>query len=68
MPELGRLLTAMVTPYTPDGAVDYPHARRLAAHLVRAGNDGLVVTGTTGEAPAEGAMELGEGKGRVALG
>ena len=51
MPELGRLLTAMVTPYTPDGAVDYAHARRLAGHLVRAGNDGVVVTGTTGEAP-----------------
>lgn len=51
MPELGRLLTAMVTPYTPDGEVDYAHARRLAAHLVRAGNDGVVVTGTTGEAP-----------------
>ncbi len=51
MPELGRLLTAMVTPYTPDGAVDYAHARRLAAHLVRIGNDGVVVTGTTGESP-----------------
>jgi 4-hydroxy-tetrahydrodipicolinate synthase len=51
MPELGRLLTAMVTPYTPDGEVDYKHARRLAAHLVRSGNDGVVVTGTTGEAP-----------------
>ena len=51
MPELGWLLTAMVTPYDTDGAVDYKHARRLASHLVRAGNDGLVVTGTTGEAP-----------------
>ncbi|MGH2611327.1 MAG: 4-hydroxy-tetrahydrodipicolinate synthase, partial [Tepidiformaceae bacterium] len=51
MSQLGRLLTAMVTPYTPDGAVDYPHARRLAAHLVRIGNDGVVVTGTTGESP-----------------
>ncbi len=51
MAELGRLLTAMVTPYTPDGTVDYAHARRLAAHLVRAGNDGVVVTGTTGESP-----------------
>jgi 4-hydroxy-tetrahydrodipicolinate synthase len=51
MTELGRLLTAMVTPYTPDGEVDYAHARRLAGHLVRAGNDGVVVTGTTGEAP-----------------
>ena len=51
MAELGRLLTAMVTPYTPEGEVDYAHARRLAAHLVRSGNDGVVVTGTTGEAP-----------------
>ncbi len=47
----GRLLTAMVTPYTADGTVDYAHARRLAAQLVGAGNDGVVVTGTTGEAP-----------------
>lgn len=51
MPALGRLLTAMVTPYTPEGEVDYAHARRLAATLVRNGNDGVVVTGTTGEAP-----------------
>jgi 4-hydroxy-tetrahydrodipicolinate synthase len=51
MTVLGRILTAMVTPYTPTGDVDYAHARRLAAHLVRAGNDGVVVTGTTGEAP-----------------
>jgi 4-hydroxy-tetrahydrodipicolinate synthase len=51
MPELGRFLTAMVTPYSADGAVDFAHARKLAAHLVRAGNHGVVVTGTTGEAP-----------------
>ncbi len=51
MTVLGRILTAMVTPYTPTGEVDYAHARRLAAGLVRAGNDGVVVTGTTGEAP-----------------
>ncbi|OAI42716.1 hypothetical protein AYO38_11265 [bacterium SCGC AG-212-C10] len=51
MSELGRLLTAMVTPYTPTGDVDYAHARRLAAMLVRNGNDGLVITGTTGESP-----------------
>ncbi|MEQ1500705.1 MAG: 4-hydroxy-tetrahydrodipicolinate synthase [Myxococcota bacterium] len=51
MAELGRILTAMVTPYTAEGAVDFAHARRLAAHLVRCGNDGVVVTGTTGEAP-----------------
>jgi 4-hydroxy-tetrahydrodipicolinate synthase len=61
MPELGRLLTAMVTPYTPDGEVDYAHARRLAGHLVRAGNDGVVVTGTTGEAP----LLSDEEKGRL---
>ncbi len=51
MSNIGRLLTAMVTPYTPEGEVDYALARRLAAALVRAGNDGVVVTGTTGEAP-----------------
>lgn len=51
MTELGRIMTAMVTPYTEDGSVDYAHAQRLARHLVRHGNDGVVVTGTTGEAP-----------------
>jgi len=51
MPELGRLLTAMVTPYTPEGEVDYAQARRLAKTLVAAGNDGVVLAGTTGEAP-----------------
>ncbi|GCD96354.1 4-hydroxy-tetrahydrodipicolinate synthase [Embleya hyalina] len=47
----GRVLTAMVTPFTADGTLDLPGARRLAAHLVDAGNDGLVVNGTTGESP-----------------
>lgn len=47
----GRLLTAMVTPMSADGAVDYDAAQRLASHLVDAGNDGLVVSGTTGESP-----------------
>lgn len=51
MSDIGRLLTAMVTPYDADGEVGYALARRLAAALVRAGNDGVVVTGTTGEAP-----------------
>lgn len=51
MGELGRLLTAIVTPYTPEGDVDYAHVRRLAGHLIRMGNDGLVVVGTTGESP-----------------
>ncbi|MER5784049.1 4-hydroxy-tetrahydrodipicolinate synthase [Streptomyces mobaraensis] len=47
----GRVLTAMVTPFTSDGALDLDGAQRLAAHLVDAGNDGLVVNGTTGESP-----------------
>ena len=47
----GRVLTAMVTPMTADGAVDYDAAQRLASYLVDAGNDGLVVSGTTGESP-----------------
>ncbi|MEU4544309.1 4-hydroxy-tetrahydrodipicolinate synthase [Nonomuraea dietziae] len=48
----GRMLTAMVTPFTDDGAVDYDNARRLAAYLVdEQRNDGLVVSGTTGESP-----------------
>jgi 4-hydroxy-tetrahydrodipicolinate synthase len=48
----GRMLTAMVTPMTSDGAVDYDGAARLAAYLVdEQRNDGLVVSGTTGESP-----------------
>ena len=48
----GRLMTAMITPMTPDGAVDYDGAARLAAYLVAdMRNEGLVVNGTTGEAP-----------------
>lgn len=49
--EIGRLLTAMVTPFTADGEVDYQQAQRLAKALVASGSDGLVVTGTTGENP-----------------
>jgi 4-hydroxy-tetrahydrodipicolinate synthase len=47
----GRVLTAMVTPFTADGALDLAGAQQLATHLVDAGNDGLVVNGTTGESP-----------------
>lgn len=47
----GRVLTAMVTPFTADGDLDVDGAQRLAAHLVESGNDGLVVNGTTGESP-----------------
>jgi 4-hydroxy-tetrahydrodipicolinate synthase len=48
---LGEVLTAMVTPFRADGAVDLDAFRSLARHLVENGSDGLVVTGTTGEAP-----------------
>jgi 4-hydroxy-tetrahydrodipicolinate synthase len=48
---LGTLLTAMVTPFAPDGSLDLPAAARLANHLVDAGCDGLVISGTTGESP-----------------
>lgn len=47
----GRVLTAMITPFTSDGAVDHDTAQRLARHLVDNGSDGLVVAGTTGESP-----------------
>ena len=48
---LGTLLTAMVTPFGTDGSLDTAAAGRLANHLVDAGCDGLVVSGTTGESP-----------------
>ena len=48
---LGRVLTAIVTPFTADGAVDYDGFADLARHLVANGSDGIVVAGTTGEAP-----------------
>lgn len=49
---IGRLLTAMVTPFDSDGKVDYPQARRLAQALVASGSDGVVAAGTTGESPS----------------
>ncbi len=48
---LGEVLTAAVTPFRPDGAVDLDRFRLLCRHLVDNGSDGVVVTGTTGEAP-----------------
>jgi 4-hydroxy-tetrahydrodipicolinate synthase len=51
MPRFGRVLTAMVTPFDDNGDLDLDVARRLARHLQDEGNDGLVVAGTTGEAP-----------------
>ena len=47
----GRVLTAMVTPFTADGGVDLAGVGRVAGHLVDHGNDGVVVSGTTGESP-----------------
>lgn len=47
----GRVLTAMVTPFAPDGSVDYEQAGTLAKLLLASGSDGLVLTGTTGETP-----------------
>lgn len=52
MTDFGRLLTAMITPFDEDGEVNYGQARKLASALIDAGNDGLVIGGTTGEAPA----------------
>ncbi|MDO8612525.1 MAG: 4-hydroxy-tetrahydrodipicolinate synthase [Dehalococcoidia bacterium] len=49
--EIGRLLTAMVTPFDREGQLDYAQAQRLASALLDSGSDGLVVGGTTGEAP-----------------
>jgi 4-hydroxy-tetrahydrodipicolinate synthase len=48
---LGEVLTAIVTPFAADGSVDLGRFRALARHLVENGSDGVVVAGTTGEAP-----------------
>ncbi|MBA7619545.1 4-hydroxy-tetrahydrodipicolinate synthase [subsurface metagenome] len=51
MKKLGRLLTAMVTPFNEEGMVDYEQAKRLALALLNSGSDGVLVVGTTGESP-----------------
>lgn len=51
MARFGRILSALITPFDAAGAVDYDVAQRLARHLVAEGHEGLVVCGTTGEAP-----------------
>jgi len=48
---LGEVLTAIVTPFDKDGAVDYDRFRALARHVIDSGADGLVVAATTGESP-----------------
>ena len=57
MTEIGRLITAMITPFDSEGEVDYKQARRLATSLLDSGSDGLVITGTTGEGPTLSAEE-----------
>jgi len=49
--KLGRLLTAMVTPFDKEGKVDYEQANRLALALLHSGSDGIVLVATTGESP-----------------
>jgi 4-hydroxy-tetrahydrodipicolinate synthase len=75
---LGEVLTAIATPFDHDGRVDLDRFRELASHLVDNGSDGLVVTGTTGEAPTltdaekvdlwETAVELLRGRATVVAG
>lgn len=55
----GRVLTAMVTPFTPDGELDLLAAQKVAEYLIDSGNDGLVVSGTTGESPTTTVAEDG---------
>ncbi|KRB73024.1 4-hydroxy-tetrahydrodipicolinate synthase [Nocardioides sp. Root190] len=56
----GTVLTAMVTPFNEDGTVDLDGVQRVAKHLVDHGNDGIVVSGTTGESPTTTGAEDGE--------
>jgi len=51
MKELGRLITAMVTPFNKEGEVDYDQAKKLALALLKSGSEGVVLAGTTGESP-----------------
>ena len=57
MTPFGQVLTAMITPFTDKGQVDYEKVWRLARYLTDHGSDGLVVTGTTGESPTLSADE-----------
>ena len=51
MTTFGNIITAMITPFTDDGHVNFQEALRLAGHLLDNGSDGLIVCGTTGEGP-----------------
>ncbi|MDP6549327.1 MAG: 4-hydroxy-tetrahydrodipicolinate synthase [Dehalococcoidia bacterium] len=52
MTEIGRLITAMATPFDGEGQVDYEQAKRLANALLGSGSDGVILSGTTGESPS----------------
>jgi 4-hydroxy-tetrahydrodipicolinate synthase len=56
-PPFGRMITAMVTPFAKDGAIDWDGVAKLAQHLVASGNDAIAVNGTTGEAPTTKSSE-----------
>lgn len=74
----GNIITAMVTPYTKEGAVDYDKAQKLTEHLLENGSDGVLVCGTTGESPCltpseraklwDAVIEAAKGKGSVLAG
>lgn len=77
--DFGRLITAMVTPFTPDGAVDWETAGKLIDYLIEDQlNDSIVVSGTTGESPTltdeekdrlfRFAMERSAGRARIIAG
>jgi 4-hydroxy-tetrahydrodipicolinate synthase len=51
MTKLGRVMTAMVTPFKENGDVDYEQAKKLALALLDSGSEGLIIVGTTGESP-----------------
>lgn len=55
--ELGQISTAMVTPFSESGAIDYEKTAVLIEYLIRNGTDSLVVCGTTGESPTLSATE-----------
>ena len=50
-PPFGRVITAMITPFTKELEINWAGVEEIAAHLVASGHDGIVVNGTTGEAP-----------------
>ena len=52
MKDLGRLITAMVTPFKENGEVDFVRAKEFALALIKTGSDGLLIGGTTGESPS----------------